>query len=82
MNKIGDEIRPFFWDLDIESLDPKRHRTAIIERLLDMGDQRAVRWLFRTYRPDEVRSVLEASRCISPKSRGYWRLVLGGAPRV
>jgi hypothetical protein len=66
----------FFWDVDPASLDIRRHKTFIIERLLEFGDERSVRWLFSTYSKDEILLVLRASRSLSAKSRYFWRLRL------
>ena len=70
------ELGRFFWDVDPEQLDLEGHKTFIIERILELGDEAAVRWLFAAYsRPDLIR-VLRAARSLSPKSHGFWTLVL------
>ncbi|MDP2914490.1 MAG: hypothetical protein Q8O91_03450 [Candidatus Aminicenantes bacterium] len=73
---IAKELGRFFWDVDPGSLDPSRHKTYIIERLLELGDETAVRWLFGTYHKKDIIAVLRASRSLSPKSRNFWRIRL------
>ena len=71
------ELGRFFWDVDPQSLDLERHKTYIIERLLELGDEAAVRWLFANYEKGDIRAVLRASRSLTPKSRNFWLLRLG-----
>jgi hypothetical protein len=70
---IPDEARRFFWDVDPAGLDHVRHKAYIIERLLELGDEKAVGWLFSTYSREEISSVLDSSRSLSMKSRNFWR---------
>lgn len=67
----------FFWDADLSKLDLEKNKEAIIERILELGDEKAVRWLFSTYSLVEIKSVAEESRGLSAKSRNFWRIILG-----
>jgi hypothetical protein len=69
-------LERFFWDVDPSSLDLQQNKTYIIERLLELGDEKAIRWLFMKYPRAEIVEVIGSSRSISPKSRSYWRLIL------
>jgi len=73
---IPEELHKYFWDVSPEELDPARHKRYVIERLLELGDENAVRWLFGQFSRDEIREVLSRSRQISAKSRSYWELLL------
>lgn len=79
---LSREIWRFFWDVDPARLDPKRHKAYIVERLLEFGDEKAVRWLFEEYTRDDVAAVLVSSRALSLKSRNFWRLRLAGSAYV
>jgi hypothetical protein len=71
------EIPPgLFWDTDPSRLDLQQNKDYIIERILELGDEKAVRWLFSNYSRNEIRRVLAASRRISRKSANYWSLML------
>jgi hypothetical protein len=76
------EIREFFWDTDLAALDIRHHKTYIIERLLELGDERAVRWLFAAYSRPEIAEVVRKSRSLSKKSRSFWCLALDEADHV
>jgi hypothetical protein len=73
-------VERFFWDVDLKTLNFERHKTYIIERILELGDEAAVRWLFATYSRSDIIRVLRAARSLSPKSHGFWTLVLDGEP--
>jgi hypothetical protein len=73
---IAKESGRFFWDVDPGFLDLDRHKTFIIERLLELGDETAIRWLFATYHKKDIVAVFRASRSLSPKSRNFWRIRL------
>ncbi len=76
MIKPQEALKPFFWETDLERIDIRRHKTFIIERLLEFGDKPAVQWLFTTYSLSEIKGTLKKSRNISSKSRNYWDIVL------
>ncbi|MBM3284468.1 MAG: hypothetical protein FJY81_01185 [Candidatus Aminicenantes bacterium] len=69
-------LRSLFWDADWTAIDPKKHKKYIIERVLELGDQNAVKWLFSTYSNAEIERVLKTSRNISVKSANYWSIIL------
>lgn len=69
-------LRPLFWDADWSKIDLKKHKTYVIERILELGDVDAVRWLFSAYSDAEIRTVLKTSRNISAKSTNYWSIIL------
>lgn len=73
------ELERFFWDVDSVGLDPFRHKAYIIDRILEFGDEKAVRWLFETYTRDDITAILESDRSLSVKSRNFWRLRLTGS---
>lgn len=66
-----------FWDTDPGKLDTKKHATYIIERILDFGNDREVRWVLRQYPKRKMRSVMSRPRSVlQPKSKALWSLVL------
>jgi hypothetical protein len=46
---------------------------------LELGDEKAVAWLFKAYAREEIAAILELSRSLSAKSRGFWRLRLASS---
>ena len=65
-----------FWDVDPKTIDPKKHAKYVIERILDVGNERELRWLTRRYSQCQIRSVAETSRgVLHKKSKALWSLV-------
>ena len=46
MGKQQDIPRALFWDIDPARLDLQENKDYIIERTLEFGDDKAVKWLF------------------------------------
>lgn len=67
----------FFWEYRPQTVDLERHAVTILERLLEYGDDAAIQWVRATYRADRILEVVAASRRLSPKTRAFWRTVLG-----
>ena len=64
-----------FWDVDPKTIDPKKHAKYIIERVLDFGNDREVKWLVHYYSPRLMKKVVQESRVLDPKSRSLWSLI-------
>lgn len=73
---IGMKFRPeLFWDVDPKTINPKKHARYIIERILDFGDDREVRWLAKYYSSRLIKDTIRKSRVLDPKSKSLWALV-------
>jgi len=44
--KLPAELELYFWDVSLDEIDLHKHRSFIITRILNEGDQRAVTWLY------------------------------------
>lgn len=67
-------LTKFFWDAPLETIDQTRNSEYVISRLLELGDDTAAKWLEQAYPANELKSVINGSRTLSPKSRNYWKL--------
>ncbi len=65
-----------FWDTKPEWLDPQKHAQYIIERVLDFGNDREVRWLRQFYSPALIKRVVAKSRSLRPETKSLWPLLL------
>ena len=74
---LPEYLRPFFWDLEFQKLSVKDASYQIISRLMEHGDESAVRFLFETYGEEEMILVLKKCRSLSKRSRGFWSLFFG-----
>ena len=77
-------LRPFFWDAQFSGLSVDHHRDFILGRLLEVGDRRALRWVFQTYSRNLIFDFLgkRGTDLLSPRSWHFWALQLGREPRV
>lgn len=76
MREIPESVRQLLWDVKPESLR-SRHSTFLIERVLDLGDEEACRWLFQRFPRREIRRVAQQSRRLTRKSAGFWAVYFG-----
>ncbi len=69
-------LKPYFWETDWSRINPRHHAVYVIERVIEYGDDRAIRWLRQNYSPAQIARVVRASRAISPNTANLWALTL------
>ena len=77
---IPHHLRPFFWDTDPESFDPRIHPEYTIERLLEFGTPEAISWMEENFSEGQIKEVIRSDRRLTPKSAAFWALVYHIAP--
>lgn len=65
-------LKPLFWDINFGKLDVKKYPRYVIERVLEYGDLKHVRWMFKTYPKRTIIKTVKESRQLSPKSANFW----------
>jgi hypothetical protein len=70
-------LKVYFWDISFEELDPQKHRSFIICRLLNEGDQNSLAWLFKTYSKEVIKDTVKANRSLSLKTARCWQNYFG-----
>lgn len=71
------KFRPaLFWDTNPKKIDPKKHAQYIIERVADFGRDKEVRWVFDYYDKKLLKKVITKSRCLRPRTKALWTLIL------
>jgi hypothetical protein len=68
---LSPQISRYFWDIDPDSANPKKHPKYYMSRILDVGNKKAVNWLFRVFGKDKVKELLPTLR-LSERSTNYW----------
>lgn len=71
-----EKIKKYFWDVDFKSLNLKENKKYILERILEMGDENAVNWMFKIYSKKDILETIKNNRKISLKSSNFWNFVL------
>jgi hypothetical protein len=74
---IPKDLRPLFWDTNVDNLNPAAYPDYTIGRVLEFGDQNAIDWMKRTFTRDQILEVLCTERRLSRKSANFWALVYG-----
>lgn len=64
-----------FWDVRPENIDLNKNSSYVVERVLEHGNDREIRWLMHAYSSDVIRRTIEKSRSIGPKTKALWRLM-------
>lgn len=75
MKTLPKFLKKYFWDIEFQRLEKKAHSHFIIERILEYGDKRAMKWLKSHFEQKEIKNVLYNSKNISPRSANFWQLI-------
>jgi hypothetical protein len=73
---IPESVRRLFWDTAKEEVDPVRHRSYVIRRIVDFGNLDDVKWMRNTYSAGEIGEVIRKSRGLSRRSVLFWSACL------
>ncbi len=76
MKKLPQFLKKYFWDVDFERLNTSKYRFYIIKRILNCGDEKALKWLNKHFNKDEQVETLTSIRELSPRSANFWTLIL------
>lgn len=68
--------RSLFWDVDLKTIDPKKHASYLIERVVEFGNDHEASWLYHYYPRSLLRQVVKNSRVLHPSSRSLWNELL------
>ena len=67
----------YFWDIKASKLDPQKRPQYVIQRLLEIGDEKAICWLRKNFSQKQIKETLYQSRQISLRTGNFWSLLLG-----
>jgi hypothetical protein len=69
-----------FWDVKLDNFNSAAYPDYAIARVLELGDESAVKWMKATFSEADVRRVIATERRLSRKSANFWALVYGISP--
>lgn len=72
--KLPTFLKKYFWDVDFNKLDLKKNKFYIISRLLEYGDIKATRWLFKNVERGKIKAAILRFRGFSPPTINFWRI--------
>ena len=70
MVKMPAFVANLFWEND--NFDSRENASYVITRILEMGDDRQVGWMFENYDRKKMIEVFKKSKNLSCKSANYW----------
>lgn len=65
-----------FWDVNPKNIDSQKNAQYIIERILDFGNDKEVKWLYNFYNKALLKKVVEKSRSLRAETKNLWMLFL------
>ena len=65
-----------FWDTNPAKIVLQKNAPYVIERILDFGYDAEIRWMWNYYGKPQIKTVVENSRCLRPRTKNFWGLVL------
>lgn len=65
-------LKKYFWDIDFEKLDRQKSSYYVIERLLEFGDEHAVRWVLQYFNDETIKKTLKQGRGFSKRTASFW----------
>jgi excisionase family DNA binding protein len=70
------DLAPLLWDVDATQVDPDRHASFLIGRILTAGRPEHVAWMFRRYPREQIDQVVLADRRLPRDVSAAWRALL------
>jgi hypothetical protein len=76
-HSIPQQYKKFFWDVDFNLLDLKKHRKFILERFLNYGTFDTFKWIFKTFDSEEVKELIDKKgmHSLSRNSFYFWKKI-------
>jgi hypothetical protein len=68
--------KALFWDVDPSKIDFKKNAQHVIERVLELGNDKEIKWLWNAYDKKLLKKVVTNSRVLRPRSKTLWSLML------
>lgn len=70
---MPNEVTMLLWDVDPATLDLEKHKTFLVERVLNMGDEVALRWLWQRYGRGAIYETVITSPRLTLKTARCWQ---------
>ena len=71
------DVKPLFWDTNLENFNPTAYPEYTIFRVLEYGDRQSVSWLKEIFSDEQIQEVIHTEKRLSQKSAHFWALVYG-----
>ena len=75
-DKIPIAFKKYFWDYKVSNLNLKEYPVLIIERILNYGDLKSIKWLLKRIDITFLKNVVRNSKCLDKKTKNFWFIYL------
>ena len=75
-SKLPSFLKKYFWDVEFKGVHLQQHRDFVLMRVLELGDEEAVQWMWENFNKEEMKNVLSKYRGFSSKSANFWAVIL------
>ena len=76
MKKLPLFLKKYFWDVEFKKINFKNRQIYILKRILEYGDEKAVKWMWKNFKKEDIKNILRNFRGLSQKSANYWTFIL------
>lgn len=76
MEKLPTSLKKYFWDVEFEKIDFESRRIFILKRILEYGDEDAVRWMWKNFKKRDIKNALSNFRGYTLKTANFWAFIL------
>lgn len=66
------QFKPYFWDVDFNTLSLENNPQFVLKRLLDFGNLNAIKWVLKNFTKKDIANIILKSRDLSPKTMNFW----------
>lgn len=82
ISRLPRSLHRYFWETDLKKLDLKTHSQYVIQRILEMGDAKTIRWLRKKFGDPLIKETIKKRRGFSPKTATFWSSFLKISPQA
>ncbi len=65
-------LEKYFWDIDFEKLNYKKYPYFVIGRILEYGDVKGLRWMFKRFSNEQIKQSLKNTKDLSLRTTNFW----------
>lgn len=70
--KLPKFLKKYFWEVDFKKLDFKKRSEYVALRLLEHGDIKSLKWLFKNLPKEKIENIIIQQRGLSSRSLYFW----------
>lgn len=74
MKRLPVFLKKYFWDVDFGKLNFEKYPIYVSERILEYGNVKAIKWLFKNISKKELMKIIPKTRQLSARSANFWAL--------